>query len=366
MEVVLGAPGSSPRAGRLPVASSAAHTARSRTYRHGCWLASREGARLRHANSFSRFGLMSSPLKNAPPPLKRVGGTLKAGCSAILAFMFAVGALGPRIPATWSLTVAGVANVAVLIAGVGAGVAVYRMVKHVVRTKAERLHRDTEARRVEQERLERERREAREAELRRVAEAIDEHASVLRTKRAQLRHPDEYGIIDEEPWLEHCDYFVGHVIKRQFPDLEEFIVEQLPQLIDVVLDQPATGASTLQRADVHGMDGIAYEHHCAEILTAHGWATTVTKASGDQGVDVIARRGDMKLVLQCKRYSAPVGNKAVQEVIAARQFEDATHAAVVSTAPYTDSARALAHKTGVYLISQEQLPQLWGILTDSR
>lgn len=309
--------------------------------------------------------MSSSP--TSPPFRNKLGkGTLKAGCASILAFLIVITVLTPRIPPEWPPNATGIAAIAMLIMGVGAAVVIYRAVKHVIRGRAERLCQEAETRRLEQERVERERRLTREDEIRRVAAAIDEHAAVLRTKRAQLRRPDEYGIIDEAPWLEHCDYFLGHVIERQFPDLSEAIQEHLPELIDMVLNHAEKGEFAAGHFDVQSMDGITYEHHCANILAANGWTTTVTKATGDQGVDVIARRGDIKLVVQCKRYSAPVGNKAVQEVIAAQQFEDATHAVVVSTAPYTDSARALAHKTGVYLISQEQLPQLWGLLTDSQ
>ena len=52
----------------------------------------------------------------------------------------------------------------------------------------------------------------------------------------------------------------------------------------------------------------------------------------------------MSVVLQCKLYARPVGNKAVQEVAAARTFYDAGFAAVVSNADYTEAARRLARR----------------------
>ena len=100
---------------------------------------------------------------------------------------------------------------------------------------------------------------------------------------------------------------------------------------------------------------LGYERHCAAILAAQGWRTTLTAGSGDQGVDVLAKRRGRSLVVQCKLYSKPVGNAAVQEALAGRQFVGATHAAVVSNQPYTRSAHELAKRTGVLLLSDADL-----------
>jgi restriction system protein len=56
------------------------------------------------------------------------------------------------------------------------------------------------------------------------------------------------------------------------------------------------------------------------------------------------------LVFQCKLYSQPVGNKAVQEVVAARAHESAQFAAVVSNTRYTAQAQQLANTNRVALL----------------
>ena len=62
------------------------------------------------------------------------------------------------------------------------------------------------------------------------------------------------------------------------------------------------------------------------------------------------------VVLQCKLYSKPVGNAAVQE--AGMAFHKASHAAVVSNAAFTRQARELASASGVVLLHHEQLTDL--------
>jgi restriction system protein len=108
------------------------------------------------------------------------------------------------------------------------------------------------------------------------------------------------------------------------------------------------------------MEPLDYEKHCALELEKTGWGTRLTVATGDQGADVIAHRDGKVLVLQCKLYSSPVGNDAVQQVIAARHFQSADLAAVVSNQPFTKAAKQLAGVSGVHLLHHEQLASFTG------
>jgi len=98
------------------------------------------------------------------------------------------------------------------------------------------------------------------------------------------------------------------------------------------------------------MDPIEFERRCAQAMRFAGWTAQTTKGSGDQGVDVLAEQGGIRVVLQCKRYNKSVGNKAVQEAFAAKTFAQAQHAAVVTNSQFTPAARKLAASTGVLLL----------------
>ncbi len=98
------------------------------------------------------------------------------------------------------------------------------------------------------------------------------------------------------------------------------------------------------------MSPTEFERCCADYLNLRGWVSETTKGSGDQGADVLARKAGHLLVLQCKKYAKPIGNKAVQEVISAKVYKRATSAAVVSNQPYTPAARELAQRAGVLLL----------------
>lgn len=105
-------------------------------------------------------------------------------------------------------------------------------------------------------------------------------------------------------------------------------------------------------------DGLEFEYWVAEALNLFGWQTKVSKGSGDQGVDVIAVKNDVVWAIQCKLYSQPVGNKAVQEVYAGSQHYKADIAAVITNAGYTASAKELAKSTNVRLLSPEDIPTM--------
>ena len=98
-------------------------------------------------------------------------------------------------------------------------------------------------------------------------------------------------------------------------------------------------------------EGTAYEMHCVHKMRRRLWlfVRRVGK-SGDYGADITARGFMMtKIVVQCKHYSKKVGVRAVQEVIAAKQYYGASRAAVATNGTFTQPAKNLARKCGVEL-----------------
>ncbi len=101
-----------------------------------------------------------------------------------------------------------------------------------------------------------------------------------------------------------------------------------------------------------------FEQNVANKLKQLGFATYMTKTTGDQGVDVLATKNGMNFAIQCKLYSHSVGNKAVQEVCAGRAFYRCHYAVVVSNADFTLGAWRLARATEVILLKDDELYKL--------
>ena len=103
---------------------------------------------------------------------------------------------------------------------------------------------------------------------------------------------------------------------------------------------------------------VDYENSVATTLKEMGFEVHTTKASGDQGADVLAQKNGISFAIQCKMYSKPVGNKAVQEANAGRDFYSCDYGVVVSNAGFTKAARQAAHACNVILLDDNQLYKL--------
>jgi len=98
-----------------------------------------------------------------------------------------------------------------------------------------------------------------------------------------------------------------------------------------------------------------FERYCAAVLRERKWDARVTPPSGDQGVDIVADKRGLRIVVQCKKYSKPVGNRAVQEIVAGIAHQDAQRGVVVATSGYTSSAKRLAASNAVLLLHHSEL-----------
>jgi restriction endonuclease Mrr len=108
------------------------------------------------------------------------------------------------------------------------------------------------------------------------------------------------------------------------------------------------------------INGVAFELQLKEAFEAMGYQVEMTPKSGDQGVDLLlisSGNPKKKIAIQAKRYAAPVGNAAVQEVYAGRAFYSASLAAVVTNATFTEHAKRLAKRLRVRLIDGSELTQ---------
>lgn len=110
---------------------------------------------------------------------------------------------------------------------------------------------------------------------------------------------------------------------------------------------------------VDGMDGHEFEYFCADLLTKNGFVDVrVTPGSGDQGVDILAKRQGISYAIQCKNYASPLGNTPVQEVNAGRMFYHCHVGVVLTNSTFTSGARALAEATGVLLWDRTVLQEM--------
>lgn len=187
---------------------------------------------------------------------------------------------------------------------------------------------------------------------------VERHMATLVRRRAQTVYRDDYGREVTNKWERELLEFVHHHVMPALPDYArnalESISGEVVEVVDNIVRKECASRPTLANFS-NSMTPTEFENFCAAQLRSLGWEARVTQASGDQGVDVIATKQGKKLVVQCKLYGRPIGNKAVQEISAARLHESADFAAVVGNQAYTPSARRLAATNGVALLHYSEM-----------
>jgi restriction system protein len=208
-----------------------------------------------------------------------------------------------------------------------------------------------------------------EALLRKAQSATEQQLMSLVRRRAQLVQQDPYGQQKMENWGKEIRYFISNQIEPsltqdEYAALGENFTALVSSIEDTVraamLDQPPfqTFSDEMKPAE--------FEAFCAEELRRAGWDARVTMQSRDQGVDVVAEKNHVRVVIQCKLYARPVGNKSVQEAAAGKAHEPADYGIVVTNNRYTLAAEQLAATNGVLLLHYRDLQNLEGILSQKR
>ena len=163
-------------------------------------------------------------------------------------------------------------------------------------------------------------------------------------------------------WGQTYTYFVQAVYTKDGILLDEIISNRQSVTIEKMEEPPKKPtvekhvSSKQKNHNFDNMDGHEFESFCATLLKQNGFkSVSVTKGSGDQGIDILATKDGIKYGIQCKCYSSEVGNKAVQEAFSGKTFYN-QHVGVVLTNNYfTPSAKELADKNGIILWDRKRL-----------
>lgn len=121
------------------------------------------------------------------------------------------------------------------------------------------------------------------------------------------------------------------------------------------LSKGTTNKKKTTIADIDIMSGFEFEKFISRLFQKMGYKSYTTQETNDQGVDVIAEKGDVRIAIQTKCYNGVVGNSAIQEIVAGMKYYDADKAMVITNSTFTKSAVELAKKNNVQLWDRKTL-----------
>ena len=135
-------------------------------------------------------------------------------------------------------------------------------------------------------------------------------------------------------------------------------------ILDAMYANPLKAAEHFQLADsvksqLQEMDAIEFEYYTADILRWRGIQANVTRASGDDGVDVFAIGPDGKrCAVQCKRYKKSVGPETLRELAGSKELHKCESALLVTTTSLTAAAQQTAGQLNIDVIDGNHLAAL--------
>lgn len=117
--------------------------------------------------------------------------------------------------------------------------------------------------------------------------------------------------------------------------------------------------STITISDIDSVSGYDFEEILLYLFRYFGYKTTLTKKSGDYGVDLFARNKSAKYCIQAKLYyNHSVGASAVQQIHTAKEYFGYDYAVVVTNAKYSKQAIDMANQLNIVLLAREDLSKM--------
>lgn len=150
-----------------------------------------------------------------------------------------------------------------------------------------------------------------------------------------------------------CDCFIEHyeIIKELQQNIDSSDIKQKLK----TKQQRKISKYTIDDIDL--MTGTEFEEFIALLFKKMGYSSQVTKQSGDQGIDVIAIKNNTRIGIQAKCYSNAVGNAAIQEAVAGKNFYNCDKTVVVTNNYFTTAAIDLAQANNVILWNRDLLKE---------
>jgi hypothetical protein len=134
--------------------------------------------------------------------------------------------------------------------------------------------------------------------------------------------------------------------------------EQCRKNFKLISERFKSRQNQLLMIDWRSLRGVEFENFLADVFQALGYAVETTKASGDQGIDLIASKNGKRIGIQAKGYAKSVGNSAVQEAFAGKTHYGCDECVVITNSRFTRGAGELAVSTGCLLLSGSRIPAL--------
>ena len=103
------------------------------------------------------------------------------------------------------------------------------------------------------------------------------------------------------------------------------------------------------------MTGSEFENYVAGLLSHKGYSTTVTRASADYGIDIVAEFKGQRYGIQVKRHIHKVARTAISDAVAGLAFYSCNRSMVITNSYFQQGAKELALVNNCELVDRDKL-----------
>ena len=101
------------------------------------------------------------------------------------------------------------------------------------------------------------------------------------------------------------------------------------------------------------LSGFEFELLIQKLLIKSGYhSVKITQASGDYGIDLLAKKNQVSYGFQCKRYQKNIGVSAIQQAYGGISYYHLDRAIVITNSYFTEAAYQLAAVNDILLIDR--------------
>ena len=103
------------------------------------------------------------------------------------------------------------------------------------------------------------------------------------------------------------------------------------------------------------MSALEFEEFVADLFRKNGYAVEITQGSGDHGIDLLMRKDNRIIAVQCKRWDAPVGEPVIRDFLGSLMGVGAKFGYVIAASTFTSKAFSFAQNKPIKLIDLDAL-----------
>lgn len=166
---------------------------------------------------------------------------------------------------------------------------------------------------------------------------------------------ENFGAYYRHRFLEFCLFLMEKGYSLTSCYVEDKIYEQLKKFDKERFDYIRMLKESDFLSKIDKMTGDDFEDFICWLFYRLGYKASKTKASADQGVDLIFERGGLRTGVQVRRRKKKIGNSAVQAVFSGKFYYSCGKALVITNSYFTRAAKKLAEKCGVELWDRDKL-----------